>query len=195
MSRKKSALMVFVSLLVVFAGILIFLSMNGCSKAMPTAVLPENPGTVHDTVYVEQPEIPVDLTVTFEPLGPYSIESDGSVMVIANVKKSGTYRIFAKVSYTALVNESFFLEIQGGDGIVRNDQYPNAGSSRVVLDDPSFSGTTTEVVAGIFWMPKGLAKIKIRHFSQIAAKYPLLIQGSGYNTVHISDLRCEYLGQ
>lgn len=115
-----------------------------------------------------------------------------------NIQTSGNYQIVTNVWYNSgdkQRNESFYLELEDGNGNSIKALNPNAGVHLVVPDDPGGPHTVLRE-SGIFYLSQGEHSIDIYHYAKIAEQYPQFLNNSfeGPESVYTQGFRLEYIG-
>ena len=155
--------------------------------------------TVSDTIYVVEKMDTVPVIPLIVPSGatvcaehyriPQVVEQAGTI----EVDRAGYYQVWATMFYNSgddQKNESCFITIDH-----QGPENPNAGSNRVMPDDPG-TPHTAERDAGIFYLTPGSHTIQLHHYATIADQYPqFVVDGpiSGPESIEVLFFLVEFL--
>ena len=115
----------------------------------------------------------------------------------ATVTQEGYYRVSATVWYNSgddQKNESFFIVISDEFNRKIYPKDPNAGSYKVVPDDPGAPHTAVRD-AGLFYLGRGQVAIDLHHYYTISKQYPQFIVDGPINdaeSVEVISFKLEY---
>lgn len=115
------------------------------------------------------------------------------------VQTPGKYRLTAEVWYNSgdsQQNESYYLLLHDQAGVTAAPQDPNAGTYRVIPDDPGEPHMKSQE-SGVFTLPAGNHTIEVYHYAKIANAYPQFINGqiSGPESVKILGFKLVYVDE
>jgi hypothetical protein len=169
-----------------------------------TAYNQEGQALVEDTVEV------VSIAPSLPQVAPILITANAKVgaihpqlsQVIANigpatVTQEGYYRVSATVWYNSgddQKNESFFIVISDEFNRKIYPKDANAGSYKVVPDDPGAPHTAVRD-AGLFYLSRGQIAIDLHHYYTISKQYPQFIVDGPINdaeSVEVISFKLEY---
>lgn len=111
---------------------------------------------------------------------------------------AGYYRVVAEVDYNSgdeQKNESFFIRIKNSEGSLQSPTDANAGSVKIVTDDPG-PAHTSQRDAGTFYFSQGSHHFQVHHYATIAEQYPQFAINppiTGAESVRVVSFRLEYV--
>ena len=116
---------------------------------------------------------------------------------IVDIPESGKYRIVAEAWFNSgddQINESFYLQVRGPNGVVLPDD-PNAYDRRVVADEPGEPHISSRD-AGTFELEAGMNRIDLYHYAEISHIVPQFLYGpiDGPESIYILGFKLEHLG-
>lgn len=128
------------------------------------------------------------------PNCPSVIENAGK----AQIEVPGYYHVIAAGFFNSgddQANESFFITFVDAQGIEHTPIDPNAGSYKVIPDDPG-PPHVAEKDAGTFYLNQGENTVRLSHYYVIANQFPNFVNGrivTGVQSVQLLYLKLEYV--